>query len=74
MMLFIFNKAEAKGIPLQASLERYIKCAVGLCGSCAIGPFRICKDGPVFHSEQLRAMQGEFGFRRMDPSGRLIDI
>jgi len=74
MMVTIFNEAEERRIPVQASLERYIKCAVGLCGSCAIGPYRICKDGPVFHSEQLRDMQGEFGFRRMDPSGRLIDI
>ena len=74
MMLSVYNSTEERGIPLQASLERYIKCAVGLCGSCAIGPYRICKDGPVFHSEQLRILLDEFGFRRMDPSGRLIEI
>ena len=74
MMASIFAAAEERGIPVQASLERYIKCAVGLCGSCAIGPYRVCKDGPVFSSEQLRALREEFGRRRMDPSGRMIEV
>ena len=74
MMVSVFDASEARGIPLQASLERYIKCAVGLCGSCAIGPYRVCKDGPVFHSAQLRAVWEEFGRRRMDPSGRMVDV
>ena len=74
MMASVFDTAEARGIPIQASLERYIKCAVGLCGSCAIGPYRVCKDGPVFHSAQLRAVREEFGRRRMDPSGRMVEV
>ena len=74
MMASIFAAAEERGIPVQASLERYIKCAVGLCGSCAIGPYRVCKDGPVFSSEQLRALREEFGRRRMDPSGRMVKV
>jgi dihydroorotate dehydrogenase electron transfer subunit len=51
-----------------------VKCAVGLCGSCAIGPYRVCKDGPVFGSEQLRQIMDEFGKRRMDPTGRYIGV
>jgi len=74
MMTSVFDAAEERGIPVQASLERYIKCAVGLCGSCAIGPYRVCKDGPVFGSEQLRAVREEFGKKRMDPSGRMIEV
>ena len=74
MMISVFNEADVRGIPVQASLERYVKCAVGLCGSCAIGPYRVCKDGPVFDSEQLRAVLDEFGKRRMDPSGRYIGV
>jgi dihydroorotate dehydrogenase electron transfer subunit len=74
MMTSVFNEADARGIPVQASLERYVKCAVGLCGSCAIGPYRVCKDGPVFGSEQLRQITDEFGKRRMDPSGRYIGV
>jgi dihydroorotate dehydrogenase electron transfer subunit len=74
MMISVFMEADARGIPVQASLERYVKCAVGLCGSCAIGPYRVCKDGPVFDSERLRAVLDEFGYRRMDPSGRYMDV
>jgi len=74
MMAAVFDAAEERGIPVQASLERYIKCAVGLCGSCAIGPYRVCRDGPVFNSEQLRAVRDEFGRRRMDPSGRAVEV
>lgn len=74
MMALVFDAAEGRGIPVQASLERYIKCSVGLCGSCAIGPYRVCRDGPVFGSEQLRAVRDEFGRRRMDPSGRMVEV
>lgn len=30
------------------SMERNMKCAVGFCGHCQLGPAFICKDGPVF--------------------------
>jgi len=32
------------------SLHRYMKCGIGVCGSCCIDPagMRVCKDGPVF--------------------------
>jgi NAD(P)H-flavin reductase len=29
------------------SMERNMKCAIGLCGHCQFGPTFICKDGPV---------------------------
>ena len=74
MMAAVFQVAEDRGIPMQASLDRYIKCAVGLCGSCGLGPYRVCKDGPVFSSEQLREVRDEFGKRRMDPSGRAVKV
>jgi len=74
MMAAVFKGAEERGIPMQASLDRYIKCAVGLCGSCGLGPYRVCKDGPVFTSEQLREVRDEFGKRRMDPSGRSVKV
>lgn len=74
MMATIFRDADERGIPFQASLERYMKCAVGLCGNCAIGPYRVCKDGPVLGSEQLRNVSDEFGKAKMDPSGRVIRV
>ncbi len=33
---------------IHLSAERNMKCAVGLCGHCQLGPFFVCKDGPVF--------------------------
>jgi NAD(P)H-flavin reductase len=30
------------------SMERNMKCAVGFCGHCQLGPAFICKDGPIF--------------------------
>jgi dihydroorotate dehydrogenase electron transfer subunit len=74
MISSIHEHADSMEIPVQASLERYIKCAVGLCGSCAIGRFRICKDGPVLNSEQLRNLRRELGLMKMKPSGRMISI
>lgn len=35
------------------SMERNMKCAVGLCGHCQFGPVFICRDGPVFTFERL---------------------
>ncbi len=74
MICKVFEEAERRGLPIQASLERYIKCAVGLCGSCALGPFRVCRDGPVFNSQQLRLVGDELGRAKMDPSGIMIPI
>jgi len=70
----VWADAEKVGLPVEASLERLCKCAVGLCGSCAIGPYRVCKDGPVFGSEVLREVAADFGKRRMDASGRIIRV
>jgi dihydroorotate dehydrogenase electron transfer subunit len=70
----IWADADRLGISVQASLERLCKCAVGLCGSCAIGPYRVCRDGPVFDSAKLREVVSDFGKRRLDPSGRMIRV
>lgn len=40
-------------IPIEAGLEEYMRCGIGLCGSCVKGPLRVCKDGPVFTANQL---------------------
>ena len=36
------------------SLERNMKCAVGLCGHCQLGPAFVCRDGPVFRYDAVR--------------------
>lgn len=35
------------------SMERNMKCAVGFCGHCQLGPSFICKDGPIFAYSKL---------------------
>ena len=35
------------------STERNMKCAVGFCGHCQLGPKFVCKDGPVFRHSEL---------------------
>ncbi len=53
----------------QFSLHRYMKCGVGLCGSCCTDPhgLRVCRDGPVFSGDIL--LEGEFGRYARDASG-----
>ena len=42
------------------TLENRMKCGVGKCGRCNIGPMYVCKDGPVFTAAQLEALPDEF--------------
>jgi len=41
------------------TLEMKMKCGVGKCGRCNIGPFYVCKDGPVFTLEQIEGFVEE---------------
>ncbi|MGP8051817.1 MAG: FAD/NAD(P)-binding protein [Desulfobaccales bacterium] len=36
------------------SMERHMKCGLGLCGHCQWGPFFVCKDGPVFRYDVVK--------------------
>jgi NAD(P)H-flavin reductase len=38
------------------TLENRMKCGFGKCGRCNVGPFYVCKDGPVFTAAQLAAL------------------
>ena len=64
--------AEAQ-IPAEAGLERIFKCGSGICGSCCIGPYLVCRDGPVFSSETLKGLP-EFGKSTKDAFGRRVAI
>ena len=74
MMHKMFLLAEQYHMPFQASLERNMRCAMGLCGSCVIGKLRVCKDGPVITSEQLRTVKKEFGKFKRDFQGKKIAV
>ena len=70
MMKGIFDILEDAEIPAQYSLERYMKCAMGVCGQCCVDDegWRICVEGPVFENDKI-AMIKEFGKFRRDASG-----
>jgi dihydroorotate dehydrogenase electron transfer subunit len=40
--------ARERGLPCQLSYEAYMRCGLGVCGSCACGGQLVCRDGPVF--------------------------
>jgi dihydroorotate dehydrogenase electron transfer subunit len=65
--------ASKSNIPVHASLERHMKCGVGICDSCAINGLLVCKDGPIFSGEIL-ANLNEFGKIKRDASGRKKEI
>lgn len=35
------------------SVERRMRCGVGVCGTCQLGHFFVCRDGPIFSFEEL---------------------
>lgn len=56
MMRFTIRELQKHGIPderIFLSLERNMQCAIGLCGHCQLGPFFLCKDGPVLPYSRL---------------------
>jgi len=74
MMYKVFLLTERYMVPFQASLERFMRCAIGLCGTCVIGRFQVCRDGPVFSGDKLREVKGEFGRFRRGLDGRKIGL
>lgn len=69
MMFNVFKLCRQKGVNVQASLERFMKCGVGICGSCMVNDRIVCTDGTVFDSKQLAKMQ-EFGKTAYLKSGK----
>jgi dihydroorotate dehydrogenase electron transfer subunit len=73
MITKIVDLAKKEDLLIQASLERYMKCGVGICDSCAINGYHICRDGPVF-SEDMLFNLADLGEFKRDPSGRIIKL
>lgn len=47
-------KAGMSEARIYVSIERNMKCAVGLCGHCQLGSEYVCKTGPVFRFDRIR--------------------
>jgi NAD(P)H-flavin reductase len=56
MMRFTVRALLAAGVPddrIFLSMERGMRCGVGLCGHCQFGPYLVCRDGAVFGYAQV---------------------
>jgi NAD(P)H-flavin reductase len=50
MIRFTARALLDRGVPaarLRVSLERNMRCGLGWCGHCQLGPLLVCRDGPV---------------------------
>ena len=59
MMRYTIQELTKRGIgksSLYVSMERNMKCAIGLCGHCQLGGIFVCKDGPVFRYDEIEAL------------------
>ncbi|MCZ7649069.1 MAG: FAD/NAD(P)-binding protein [Planctomycetota bacterium] len=65
MMRFTVQELAHRGLPaasVHVTMERNMKCAIGLCGHCQYGPEFVCKDGPVFRFDRIERI---FGVREL---------
>jgi dihydroorotate dehydrogenase electron transfer subunit len=69
MMWDIITRTREHAGKTQACINRYFKCAAGICGSCCLDPegLRVCVEGPVIMADRL--LESEFGRYRRGPSG-----
>ena len=59
MMRFVVRGLLGKGFrenQIYVSMERRMKCGIGKCGHCQIGPTFVCKDGPVFLYSEIKEL------------------
>ncbi|GAA1510033.1 FAD/NAD(P)-binding protein [Sphaerisporangium rubeum] len=59
MMCAVADDLVRRGVPparVVLSLERNMKCAVGRCGHCQLGPLLLCLDGPVLDYRRVAGL------------------
>jgi NAD(P)H-flavin reductase len=59
MMRFTMLELVKRGVTedrIYISMERNMKCGIGLCGHCQLGPTFICKDGPVYRFDKIKPL------------------
>jgi NAD(P)H-flavin reductase len=61
MMRYVADTLVRCGVPsgkVRLSMERNMRCGIGLCGHCQLREYFVCVDGPVFTLDQLRPHLG----------------
>jgi len=71
----ILDMSNKYGIECAVSIERYMKCGIGICGQCAVdGPgICMCKEGPVVKKEIANQIT-EFGKYHRNKSGQIVNL
>ena len=57
MMHYTILELQKRGLQndqMFISMERHMKCGIGFCGRCQLGPKFVCKDGPVFLFSEMK--------------------
>ncbi|MFA6531229.1 MAG: dihydroorotate dehydrogenase electron transfer subunit [Candidatus Micrarchaeia archaeon] len=72
MMYYLALACKEAKVPCQLSLERHMKCGLGICGSCDLNGFSVCRDGPVFEGEKALSFS-EFGKSKRDATGKKVE-
>ena len=69
----VLDICNERNIDCEISIERYMKCGVGVCGQCAVDDLGICmcKQGPVVKRELANKIT-EFGVYHRDKSGKIV--
>lgn len=75
MMKAAVSVAEKYDTPYEVNLERYMKCGVGVCGSCVMDPNGVilCMEGPIIQDKVLQTID-DFGSAHRDKTGRVVPI
>ena len=72
MMKKVFDICSRRRIPIQLSLERYLKCGIGICGHCCVDGIgiRMCAEGPVIDGATAKKVT-EFGKYKRNAAGKI---
>ncbi|MHC9063372.1 FAD/NAD(P)-binding protein [Nitrospira sp. CMX1] len=57
----ILMRRGIRATAIHVSLERHMECGIGLCGHCQMGPYFLCKDGPVMRYDRIEPWLGRVG-------------
>ena len=56
----ILDKMGVRPESVYTSIENRMKCGIGKCGRCNVGPLYVCKEGPVLTMEQLQRLPMDY--------------
>ncbi len=63
MLHYLFLSLDRMGYrhdQVMTTLENRMKCGIGLCGRCNVGPFLVCRDGPVLTWQELDTLPKDY--------------